>query len=370
MQYLTRLSTSPAAAVYEIGGDRSGTMRRYVVSTPHSRTVCNQPEVLGCDYTNNLRDAVTSALREAPFRSIFDSASETRVSVLSFLRGGLNFGLREALHSAYGLNAHSSSFMSSQRYRVDGRWEIREDRYRKLRMPPGAIIVTGDVVATGVTVAHGLEVIVDHLKSIGSSVSHIVFFTIGCHKIEKVLESIEPQLHEAFPDYVGSHVVYLEGKFRLVDSRTELRIGIPGTDLIRRDALLSPELEASQLDRLSYALERCSIYDAGSRAFDIPEYVHDVVAYWRELADLAGAGLTLGEALAERWPATEYGDRSTFFATKNATWRGVDHEFLENLFARYHQVWSEQIGADASSSAALGRLCEQRIDTLEKLGGC
>ncbi len=368
MQYLTRLSNSPSATYYEIGGAYGGTIHRYVVSTPQSRKICNSPEILGCDYTNALREAVTSALIEAPFRAVFDQSRQSQVSVLSFLRGGLNFGLRDALHDAYGLNSHSSSFMSSQRYRVDGRWEIREDRYRKLRLPPGAVLVTGDVVATGVTVAHGLEVVIDHLRNIGSSISQIVFFTVGCHKIEKVLEAIEPQLREAFPDYIGSHVVYLEGKFHLVDSRTELRIGLPGTDLIRRDALLAPEFEASGLDRPSNLLERCNIYDAGSRAFDIPDYTRDVVDYWKSVAEFARGGLTLGEAITERWPASEYKDRASFFATKNATWRGIDHDFLERLFVRHQRFWSEEVGDNNNSSAALEVLCEERIATLVKQG--
>jgi hypothetical protein len=289
------------------------------------------------------------------------------VCVLHFLRGGLNFDLRNALHDAYGLNAHASVFMSSQRARVDGRWQVREDMYRKLQIPPGALLLAADVVATGVTVANGLEVLLDHLVATGSSIRGLVFFTIGCHKLEKCLAAFEPRFRAAFPDFAGSHAVYLEGKFRLVDSRTGLRIGIPGTDLVRRDALLAPELEASHHDRPSNALERCAIYDAGSRAFDIPTHVADVLEYWRQVAELAAAGWTLRDALAERWPTPEYAGREQFLARKDEVWRGVDTRTLDDLWQRHCMQWSEAFAARAATPGALADLCAERVETLERI---
>jgi hypothetical protein len=365
MQYLRRLSATTAASYYTIEGDFQTPVSRYIVSTPESRQVCNCPELLGCEYTSTLRSAVVSALAEAPFRALIESHAESHVCVLNFLRGGLNFDLRNALHAAFGLNTHSSAFMSSQRYRVDGRWQIREDMYRKLRIPNNALLLTGDVVATGVTVENGLQVLLDHLITIGSSISGLIFFTIGCHKLEKALARFDSLFREAFPGYQGSHAVYLEGKLRLVDSRTGLRIGLPGTDLIRRDCLLSPEFEASQYEQLSYPLERCTIYDAGSRAFDIPGYVNDVLEYWRQVAALAEQGLTLGEALAERWPATEYESQESFLRCKREQWRDLDEQQLDDLF-RCHEQRRHAVAARAGSAAALAELAAERIAVLEE----
>ncbi len=368
MQYLVRLSSSPAASFYAIRGDYQSPVQRYIVSTPFSREVCIRPELLGCQYTSALGAAVRAALVQAPFRKLIEEYPPARVCVLNFLRGGLNFGVRDALHSAYGLNTHSSAFMSSQRFRIDGRWQIREDMYRKLLIPEGALILTGDVVATGVTVANGLEVLLDHLEKIKSSITGLIFFTIGCHKLEKSLAAFDRRFRATFPAYQGSHIIYLEGKFRLVDSRTELRIGLPGTDLIRRDCLLAPEFEASQYERLSHPLERCVIYDAGSRAFDIPSYLGDVVDYWRQLASLAEQGLTLAEALRERWPETEYRTRDEFLAQKRGIWRDLDDErILERIYELFRHRWSPPFPDQANTSAALAELCAERIVTLEKV---
>jgi hypothetical protein len=97
--------------------------------------------------------------------------------------------------------------------------------------------------------------------------------------------------------------VYLEGRFTLAAADTPVRIVLPGTDLLRRDALLAPEFTASQFDAVTHPLERCAIYDAGSRAFDVAAYLRDVRRYWHQVAELARNGFTLEEAIAERWTA-------------------------------------------------------------------
>jgi hypothetical protein len=365
MQYLRRLSVDPAVSYYAIEGEYESSVSRYVVSTPQSREICNRPELLGCEYTKALGSAMTAALQHAPFRPLIESHPSSRVCVLNFLRGGLNFDLRNALHAAFGLNTHSSAFMSSQRYRIDGRWQIMEDMYRKLQIPSNALILTGDVVATGVTVENGLQVLLDHLIDIGSSIIGLIFFTIGCHKLEKALARFDPLFRDAFPNYQGSHAIYIEGKLRLVDSRTDLRIGLPGTDLIRRDCLLSPELEASQYEQPSYPLERCAIYDAGSRAFDISGYVRDVLGYWQQVAELAEQGLTLAEALKERWPETEYQSRESFLEHKRSLWQGVDEALLEDLYNRYRWRWDQELKPRADTTTALSELCAERITTLK-----
>ena len=365
MQYLSRLETSPESSLYAIGGEYESAVNRYIVSTPETRAICNQPEILGHDYTNRLRTAVSKALLHSPIRSLFEGQPEHRVCVLNFLRGGLNFDLRGALHDALGMNRHASAFMSSQRWRgEDGRWQVREDMYRKLQIPRGATLVVGDVVATGITVEHGLDVLIDHLKSAGASLRHLLFLTIGSHKLEKTLASCDARFREAFSDYRGTHAVHFEGKFKLVDARTELQIGIPGTDLIRRDCLLAPEFEASQWDRIAFPLERCTIYDAGARAFDIPSYVGDVLEYWMSVQELAGQGLTLQDVLDERWPDDDYRSIDTFLERRGELWRDVDEDFARELYQGYQSRWPDMPKAGADTSEALSRVCAERIETL------
>jgi len=365
MQVLERLSKAPEASWYALRGEHQRQVERYVVTTPQGREVANRPELLGVDFNLSLHEGMASAFRTAPFRELIAGHPESGVCVVNFLRGGLNFEIRRALHSAYGFNRHPSAFMSSQRFRnAEGRWGVKEDMYRKLDIPRDAVLVMGDVVATGVTMKNGLEVILDHLVELGSSARALVFFTIGCHKAEKVLEDLDVKLREAFPSYERTILVYLEAKFRLVDSQTPLRIGIPGTDLIRRGAHMTPELEASQYDVPGSMLERCVIYDAGSRAFDIPHYCEDVAEYWEEMAGFAKEGWTLREARDERWPQRLRGTEEEFLTLRQGSWSGVDDAEIRGLYRQLVDFWAQPDG-----SQELADLCAARLAALRAAGG-
>ena len=357
MQYLDRMASSDQASYYRIGGDHDQPLERYLVSTPETRAICNNPEVVGWNFSDGLSRAVRRALEAAPFADQVRAQSEHRVCVLNFLRGGLNFGVRRALHEAYGLNNHASAFMSSQRFRDDqGRWGVREDMYRKLKIAPDSILVMGDVVATGVTMANGLTVLLDHLEEIGSPIQMLVFFTIGCHKVEKALEVFHERAKRLFPRYRRTVVLYFEGKFKLVDSKTDLHITIPGTDLIRRGALIAPEFELAQYERPENILERCVIYDAGSRAFDVPHYFEDVLGYWEQVEKLAGSGWTLEQAIEERWPDFGTKSEAAFVAARRERWRNLDetkireiHSALEGLRLRIRKSPEESLARRAQS---------------------
>ncbi|MBM4372282.1 MAG: hypothetical protein FJ098_11550, partial [Deltaproteobacteria bacterium] len=327
MQYLVRLDSNPQASWYRLEGDYGeGGLGRWVVSTPTTRDICNRPEILGVDFSRRLQDGVRHALATAPFHDALKALPETRLCIMNFLRGSLNFGLRGALRDALGSNRHGTCFMSSQRFRKDGRWHVKEDMYRKMDIPQGALLLLGDVVATGVTVSNGLEVITDHLVRHELAPVGVVFFTLGCHKAEKALQTFHDRFSKARSDYLGTHVVYLEGKFTLVDSRRRLHLAIPGTDLIKADALLSPEFELSLYDAISHVLERCVIYDAGSRAFDVPEYLEDVLHYWEQIRRLAKRGYTLREAMQERWPEEDHRSLQGLRELRAQRWRGVPQE--------------------------------------------
>lgn len=354
---------SADASWYAIEGEHESVIERYVLSTGPSREICNRPELMGVEYTTALQQAMTAGLREAPFRSLIADHPQERVCVVHFLRGGLNFGLRDALHQAYGLNRHCSAFMSSQRFRVDGRWDVKENMYRKLAIPRDAVLVMGDVVATGVTMGAGLDVIVEHVQEIGSSVRGLVLFTVGCHKAEKLLERLDATMRAAFPEYDRTVLVYLEGKFRLVDSKTPLRIAVQGTDLVRLDALLAPEFALSQFEAPAHPLERCAIYDAGSRAFDIPTYREDVLEYWAEVQRLAEQGLSLEEALLERWPDARHESRNHFVDAHAPRWKDLDPALFDRIFTAEEAFWS---GLDDRGAAALRELAAGR---LARLGG-
>jgi hypothetical protein len=354
------------ASWYTLRGEPACPAERYVLSTPQTRAICNKPELLGVAYTDALREGMALGLASAPFAERLAQHPETSICVLHLLRGGLNFGLRRAIHQAFGHNRHASAFMSSQRYVEDGRWGVADDSYRKLDIPQDAVLVLGDVVATGVTLENGLEVLRRHMLDIGATARALAFFTIGGPRAEEVLGRVHTRFAETFPGYERTCVVYLEGRFTLADEQTPLRVKELGTDLLRRDALMAPEFELSQYEATGHPLERCTIYDAGSRAFAIHTYAQDVIDYWLELRQLASQGLSLRELLLERWPDLAPTERSEVLAAASARWRGVDPTLLQQLLTARQAFWAEQVGPLGSSPATLVALCDRRLEALRK----
>ncbi|MBN2799735.1 MAG: hypothetical protein JXX28_11365 [Deltaproteobacteria bacterium] len=366
MLWLEAVSRSPEVSWYKLGGLDSP-VQSWVVSTPQTISVCNDPLVLGVEYSDLMRRGMASALSSAPFGPLLRGAEPGQVCIMNFLRGSLNFGLREALWRATGSNVHPTCFMSSQRTRKEGKWEVREDMYRKINIPAGAVMLVGDVVATGTTVENGLQVIREVLKEQGTSLRGLVFFTIGGPRIEEILSEMDALFRQDFPDYQETHLVYLEGRFGLAEQDTPLTIAIPGTDLLRTGALLSPELERSQYDSLTAPLERCAIYDAGSRAFDVAEYVEDVVGYWEQVRRLSRRGRSLQEALRERWPEADYRDLAHLRAAKAQTWRGLDEGFVDALWAAWSRRWTPEFIERARTTKALDALASAHLARLHRV---
>lgn len=369
MEYLKLVRRHRDAAIYELRGEYGDNLFRYVASTPESREICNKPEIAGVRYTDMLESAVTSVLQQFPPASSLRKLDPRSVGVIHFLRGSLNFGMRRALHRAYGFNTHSSSFITSQRERDKyGRWFIKDNQYRKILIPPNATLFFADVIATGVTISNGMDIIVNLAKNAGSPIKQIFFFTIGCHKLEKLLREYNSTLRRIFPQYERTCAVYLEGKFHLADSKTAVRIKLQGTDLMRHPCLIAPEFELSQYESIYHPLERCVIYDAGTRAYDISDYLQKLERYWQELRQWGERGLTLEEAIRERWPEEEYRLPFEDFAEfKSGQWQGVGEAFLRKLYSAHRKRGTKSFHERAKTSKALIALCDRRLKDLARV---
>lgn len=280
--------------------------RAFVVSTPETREICNDPLLYGTRYTEHLKTACSRVLPH-----VGQGLRETETSVVHLLRGGLNFGLREALSSAFGWNAHYSTFLSAQRRRSSDNteeWEIGECAYRKLAIPRTASLVMGDVVASGASLQYGVDSMLQAFAVQRKNLRSILFFTIGGPRTEDVFEELEGRIRSEHPEYEGTTVVYFEGRFPVATPETPLSIKITGTDLLRQGLCLAPEFVESQYDSPMFPVERCTIYDAGSRAFEPNLYLEDVLEYWEQVAQLTER--TYAQYLQERSPDLQ-GNRFT-----------------------------------------------------------
>ncbi|MBN8549001.1 MAG: hypothetical protein J0M12_06780 [Deltaproteobacteria bacterium] len=306
------LSKEHSCSLYELSRE-PGKSRVFIASTPETRAICNDPFITGTQYTRSLTAACAKTLQALKKAQALD-LKEADTTVLHILRGGLNFGLREALSDAFSWNDHASAFVSAQRARSSTNpadWIITETAYSKLHLRKIDNVVFGDVVATGTSLRYALQQIGHTAKASGSEICSLTFFTIGSPCSHAIIDEIDREYRLHFPDYQGSSVIYIEGIFQMATDATAMKIKIDGTDLLRTESVLAPEFIESQYEYPSFPLERCTIYDAGSRAFDIDEYLHDVKDYWHQTMLLAEGGMTFKQLLHERFPeldAQRFGD--------------------------------------------------------------
>ena len=299
--------------------ENNSKVEKFIATTPESRLICNDPFTVGIQYTRMLQKACTSVLKGLTKVDML-LFEEDETIVFNVLRGGLNFGLREALADAYSWNDHGSAFISAQRARVSKgseHWHITESHYKKVYVPKKATVVLGDVVATGTSLQHAVNELITSVQKNNSQLKNIIFFTIGGKRSEEIIEEADKKCREIFPEYEKSIVIYFEGRFEVANKETELFIKITGTDLLRLGSLMAPEFIESQYENPAYPLERCTIYDAGSRAFWLQEYYGDLKEYWESVLLLAENGISYAELLEKRFPGL---DQSRF---KNADLKNV-----------------------------------------------
>lgn len=298
------LSKKNGCTLYEVPNtpDVPGTLRTFLFSSSETRSICNDPRVMGVEYTDKLKTAMVKLflnLREAGV----EIGEEKSLLILNILRGGLNFGLRDAVHTAYGWNGHRSAFISSQRaFDEKEGWHVTENRYQKIPLMEEMDLLLADVVATGVSLEHATTKLIEICKEAGKKIRRVTFITIGGERAREIMIKIDVLCRSLWPDYLGTHMVFVEGIFGVAEESTSLHIAIPGTDLLRHPALLTPEFIESQKESLTHALERCTIYDAGSRAYDVNEYLEDVRDYWGKVRALGEKGMSVREYLEERFP--------------------------------------------------------------------
>ncbi|MCG8685754.1 MAG: phosphoribosyltransferase domain-containing protein [Desulfobacterales bacterium] len=302
---LEKINASQECSLYRMDG--KGAVECIIASTPDTRAITNDPKVMGMEYTRRLENACAAILKSLDEEEI-TCLEESQTIVFNILRGGLNFCLREALAAAFGWNGHGSSFISAQRARDDDspeQWHIVESDYSKVYMPRTASIVIGDVVATGTSLEHAMKALVAEAEKQGAELKSIVFFTIGSPRAAEILETTDAMCRKSFPEYKGTTLVYLDGCFTVPVPETPLQIKITGTDLLRLDAVMAPEFIGAQFEDPAFPIQRCTIYDAGSRAFWVREYLEDLEDYWSKVEALAKEGVTFEAFVLERCPIVD-----------------------------------------------------------------
>ena len=309
--YLRRQFKDEAVSLYSIESDtESSVLSRYVVSTSDTRNMLNFPEIVNSDFTNLMKNGITNALKGLNNIKHLSRINSKQVNVYHILRGGLNFEMRNALHKAFGYKWHSSSYISSQRHEKDGEFTITDDSYRKFQIPDNATVYSADIVASGASLDNSLHFLDNYLTTENLKIKNFVFVTIGCSKAEDVLEKWDLNFKKNHPEYDKTILIYIEGRFALGDKKLPLYNVLPNTDLLKNyrfGALLTPEFEFSQFEKMIIPLEACAIYDGGKKSFEPVQHIMDVLEFWEKQEKAAAAqSLSLWDEYNARFPLDMY----------------------------------------------------------------
>jgi len=378
---LIRKFKDEAVAVYLVEGEKGvKDFKRYVVSTRDTRDLMNYPEIINCDFTNLMQNGVTNALKGINILEGLSTINSKSVNVYHILRGGLNFKVSDALRKAFGYKWHSSSYLSSQRVLKEGKFEISEDYYRKFIIPDNATVYTADIVASGVSLNHGIEYVNNYLKSKNFKLKNIIFITIGCIEAEKVLLKWHMIFKESFPAYEKTILVYLEGRFALATKNTPLHHFLPDTDLLKNyklGALLTPEFEHTQFDRVIIGLEGCTIYDGGKKGFEPVNHIRDVLDFWEKQLETAESGnLSIWEEYNARFPLDMYfsdinqltiGNPAVLEKNKTKFWQGLAKDEYAKLYGKFKWLWSDERINAARVLGSFSQVCQKKIKYLKSL---
>lgn len=307
---LQTVFSSNAGSLYAIApeGGESPFFRSFVFSSPSTRRLCSDPLVVGNAYRQALQAAAQALFSQNPFRKILGQASDEQLNVLHILRGGLSFGLLDAL-GQIGRSQARASFVTSERFfdstklSADG-WGVHKDAYAEFSFAEKSILLVGDISASGTTFKHVLEKIFSFAELSTASASlirRVMVITIGGKPSQDLLASFVPRFRRAFSDFEGIDLVYLEGQFDVADQKRPRFNGEPGTDLVPGSGILAPEFEADLEKNPWIALEACMVYDGGSRSFFPAKHFASLTEYALKVEAALEKGTSPLDLIADRW---------------------------------------------------------------------
>lgn len=283
------------ASLYSLKADGLNN-RYYIVSSEGTRRLMAQPEVVGFDSYKAMIPGTLAGLEFLKSQGLTGDSS-----ILTILRGGLNYPLEECC-SACGIQVSTMNFLSCERIIRNKEIVGLDIKYEKLRIQKDTQLMIGDIVASGDTLRVCFKYLIDTFKEKGGSIKRIIFFTIGGTRAFDMMESLYAQMHDAWPEFDGFDCVFYEGIFTVYTDRGCTGVNIPMIDFGWKGGLISPEFRVYIESMPDALFEKCIIYDGGARRYEITEHIKEVLEYWNkldEVADKPDADKSLFKAFVE-----------------------------------------------------------------------
>lgn len=255
----------------------------FIISSEPTRKLMASPEVVGYDSykaTVPSTSAVLSLLKEQG-EDFGDG-----VSILTILRGGLNYPVEECCHEN-GIRVNNIDFLSCERIISDGVITGLDIKYEKFTVEHDCTLVMGDIIASGDTLSHCMEQVAQKIAAAGGSLKKVIFFTIGGTKAVFLLEKLTASFRKLWPGFEGFTCFFYEGIFTVYEDKGVTGVNIPDIDFGWNGGIISPEFRSYITDDANALFEKCIIYDGGARRYEIPAHCEEVTDYWERLAAVA-----------------------------------------------------------------------------------
>ncbi len=267
-------------SVYELRGPHLHN-RYYLLSGPGSRELLSAPEMVGFPCYSALLDETVAALRHLQANGLGGD-----LDIFTILRGGLNYPLEEAAFRC-GIRVRDMHFVSCERIAENHVIKGLEIKYDKIYPSRDRVLAIGDILATGDTLRHCFEHLMQKFLQKGGSIRRILFFTIGGTRAFPLMEELSTKLSAIFAGFEGIDCFFFEGAFTVYEDKGVSGINHPDIDFGWKDGVVSPEFRRFIVDRPDALLEKCIIYDGGARRYNLPEHFEEVLEYWEGIRERA-----------------------------------------------------------------------------------
>ena len=251
------------------------------------------------------------------------------------------------------------SFLSSQITGVNGIFEVMGSSYEKWGLQNASILCLGDISGTGTTLINSIDRLVKQYDLEGKQPSWMLILTIGSFDALSSLQLYASQLLSTWrPQLKGVSFVFLEQVFRLYRGGGVLATShLPYADFFRQSYPGTPEFEKSSLARPICFLERCAIYNIGSRAFAPKTYLDNLKKYWMMLAEQSR---TLDTLRFLKLKSNLFDYRLGFNSWRRARpwWDSIDEGVLRALHENGSHVLDELL------RTSLTDICELRLSMM------
>jgi|GEM_PF-3940772 len=356
---LQRIAQSHDVVLYQVIPDEG--MKTLIASTPQVSQLLNSPEVCGINFQKLLSAALYNILNhlyKMDHSQLAKIMKSSPIDVLYILRGGLNFDLHRNV-AEVTLTLPEVTFLSSQRVASGNGFEIGESTYRKWSIQDEALLCIGDICATATTLKNVIEEAIIRYGNERKKPSGLLIFTIGTPYVREMLIAYRQRLKDAWsPNFQGITVIYLEEIFSLYKGEPLLyNTHLPFTDFFRKDFPSSIEFEDVSLSKPVCFLERCAIYDGGSRSFEPSVYLSHLYNYWASLKQ--NATFQVIQLLELKSNLVDYQLGFEDWLRKRPWWNRMDKDKLHALHEK------GQAALKALTSQSLSEICEGRLQMIK-----